>query len=120
MSEIKHTPGSWKVVDREVLEDGSVYPTHIVSGPQDHQVCMLEASVVAEIAVKEPGRGWGIRSADARLIAAAPELLAALQGMLEVYGVREQHLTGGGTTNAAEVELCERARAAIAKAIGAS
>lgn len=54
--------------------------------------------------------------ANARLIAAAPELLEALEGMIEVYGGKydidclPKHST--------EIELIDFARAAIAKATG--
>jgi len=36
-----YTPGPWKVVPREILEDGSVYPQHIVGGVADYQVCFM-------------------------------------------------------------------------------
>lgn len=54
---------------------------------------------------------------NARLMAAAPELLEALQGMLEVYGVREVSPNNNATL--VEVELCDMARTAIEKATGA-
>lgn len=54
------------------------------------------------------------------LLAAAPELLQALKGMLEIYGVTEQNLIGSSMTSHTEVECCDQARAAIAKATGES
>jgi hypothetical protein len=103
MDENKHTPGPWKLLVREILEDGSVYPSHIVGGPRELQVCLLESSTVAKIATEDYSGSWGVNKANARLIAAAPELLEALKravsaGIIDING---------------EPEL---ARAAIAKA----
>ena len=60
-----------------------------------------------------------LQDAEAALTAAAaPELLKALQGMLEIYGVREWHLRADSTVCRSEVECCDQARAAVAKATG--
>jgi len=42
------TPGEWRVVESETLEDGSVYPRHILGGPLDNQVCVLESPMIAK------------------------------------------------------------------------
>ena len=59
--------------------------------------------------------------ADARLIAAAPDLLAALRGMLAIVndsrGVAGYHLNGN-TAEWDEFDEVDAARAAIAKATG--
>lgn len=108
MTDTKHTPtpGPWKIARREVLEDGSIYPTHILGGPKDLQVCPLESSVVAELAVKNPSERWGISEADACLIAAAPDMLTALETVL-----------AGGHLNTGEQAIVANA---IAKATGKS
>lgn len=54
--------------------------------------------------------------ANARLIAAAPELLEALKDMLEVHGVRWEHVRADSSIPQSWVELSDKARAAIAKA----
>jgi hypothetical protein len=67
---------------------------------------------VADCSVSPHGEAY------ARLFAGTQRVIKALEGMLEVYGVRACHLTGGSQTSAAEVELCNEARAAIAAATG--
>lgn len=59
-----------------------------------------------------------IALADARLIAAAPELLEALQAMLEVHGVNQAYADKHIEIHQSWVDLSDIARAAIAKATG--
>lgn len=85
---IKHTPGPWRVID------------HYVTAGEE-QVCAV-------------GVDWTANNvtANARLIAAAPELLEALQSVLASVPFSQYHGDG-------ELEECEhRVRAAIAKATG--
>lgn len=104
MSSAKHTPGPWRLDDPihgDVLGDG-------------YHAIDAGAGI-------GPGRGFGLcgfmSPADARLIAAAPELLEALYGVeirlsaLESIGIE--------LDNDQEVILRE-ARAAIAKATGSA
>jgi hypothetical protein len=56
--------------------------------------------------------------ADWRLIAAAPDLLEALEEMLEVHGVRWEHVRGDSSIPSSWVELSDKARAAIRNATG--
>lgn len=48
----------------------------------------------------------------------AADLLEALQGMLEVYGVTAADYERHGVGSRTEVALCDQARAAICKAMG--
>ena len=79
----KHTPGPWVVVDREVLEDGSVYPKHIVGGVTELQVCLFETPHIAKVIVND--ESWThlgkseMHEANAQLIATSPKLLEALK-----------------------------------------
>jgi len=86
----KHTPGPWAY-----QEDSDAY-THIVRGPNNRFICQLNQSTSAEI------------EANARLIAAAPELLSALQ-------VAELALRERGLRTCGEYKQIE---AALAKATG--
>ncbi|WP_176331555.1 hypothetical protein [Burkholderia vietnamiensis] len=78
MNEIKHTPGPWRIVEREILEDGSVYPRHIVGGEEDHQVCLLESTVTAELAIRHPNECW-VNNQNGKLLIAAPDMLMVLE-----------------------------------------
>lgn len=131
MSEKKYIEGPWRFVEREVMEDGSVYPQHIVGGPQELQICLLEGPVVAEAAVKNNWPAGKPRSAD--LLLAAPDLLEALQAVLreavilsadylEAFRDLPDDAVIQGWDKArwkAALVAEEKARVAIAKATGA-
>ncbi|MBR8475800.1 hypothetical protein [Burkholderia cenocepacia] len=95
MSEIKHTPGPWRIIEREILEDGSVYPRHIVGGDRDTEVCMLEGSATAALAAREPHGIWG-RNAngdltiDAALIKAGRKAAPEPVQIVTIAGVRDE------------------------------
>ena len=92
-----HTPGPWRV---------GIRPGPIVYGQQGEQVANLHVPMVESDENK----------ANARLIAAAPELLAALDAI-----VRQMDQGGQGSTQVFNRDACiQRARAAIAKARGES
>lgn len=86
MSEVKHTPGPWTVLGEGIY-------------------CADNWFFIADVPVNFAEHS-GVQEANARLIAAAPELLEALQELLEVQAELD-------------AEIAERkARAAIAKATG--
>jgi hypothetical protein len=123
----KHTPGPWKIVPRETLEDGSVYPAHITGGARDLEICLLETDYAAANfepcdAMHESVGDVRSKAANFRLITAAPELLAALQGFLSIAGesagVYGYHLNGE-PADWDEFPEVFAAFAAIAKATGA-
>lgn len=61
-----------------MLEDGSIYPRHILGSGNEFQVCLLESPMVAELAHKDSQTIWAqnnVTLVNARLIEAAPELL---------------------------------------------
>jgi hypothetical protein len=91
-----HTPGPWRYTERRDPYSGS--PTYsILAG---------DYVWLADVLAAATHEGTD----NARLIAAAPELLSALIGMLDMF---EQRLFG------AAVGRCAAAREAIAKATGA-
>ena len=90
-----HTPGPWALHD-EVA--GVIY------GPDGHQVCTTPRTTRREVE----------RAANARLIAAAPEMLAALLKLVEAV----DPAVGGLTLEDWATEPVADARAAIARATG--
>lgn len=101
----KHTPGPWKVYAPEMPGTKATYG---IDGPQG------QAVVYFGITHKD-----GINLlADARLIAAAPELLEALKAMIEVHGVTQAYADRNIEIPQSWVEVSDIARAAIARAIG--
>lgn len=100
MSEAKHTPGPW-CMGRKGNE------CRIYADRDQHAIARTYGTGLNGIGVCE--LTGPENKADARLIAAAPELLAALKGMLEVFGDE----FGMGDSS-----VCDDARAAIAKVEG--
>lgn len=98
-----HTPGPWTVDDQR--QRGDIYTTVVIRPhAQGFMLATLDAASFTY------GDGGMDIEANARLIAAAPELLAALKAVVT-------HL-GGGSFHHLTGENAERALAAIAKAEG--
>jgi len=96
------------------MEDGSVYPCHILGGTADYQVCALESPDIAKRGVEQPHLFPGLNGVlgpNARLIAAAPDLLQALEALLDM----DISYQRGPKVQEAE----SAARLAVAKARGA-
>lgn len=103
MAENKHTPGPWHIYKGN--------PNWIMAVDPGDDTPWL-------IAKTEPHAGPGDATpANARLIAAAPELMAALTGMIDMY-VELVESGDAGFWNAEEVHEVIAAHAAIAKATG--
>ncbi len=98
MSDTKHTPGPWRV------QNGSVYALAPDGSFGSLPVAHMD---------RDPGNGTRPveRDANARLIAAAPEMVEALRGALEV-------LDGRANDFSSKSEACKACRAAIRKAEG--
>jgi hypothetical protein len=95
----KHTPGPWTL--------SAYYPNRVIGDRNDG-----EGRYVADCHCNGlNGAEQPEDAANARLIAAAPDLLEALQGMLDVYG-------NDGHLHAPALAALRAARAAIAKAGG--
>jgi 23S rRNA maturation mini-RNase III len=100
-----HTPGPWKVISR------AGYSGHCVADNYTRSVAAFPSN---------SKRDETERDANARLIAAAPDLLAALQ---DIIGLAEAHSRKRGRNPIAQASVDASmavARAAIAKAEGTS
>lgn len=118
----KHTPGPWKIVQRSRSEDGGAYPAEIVSADgNEYPVTPLEAGCIAQLALDNPGSFWDdseVKKCNARLIAAAPELLEALVAAVDCRMVPVSSAKDGACRHSRQVEVADMIRAAIAKATG--
>ena len=94
MKTTTHTPGPWRVAKHDSLKD----VRHIDAGPHGY-----ERDTLAIVQGKRS-------ESNARLIAAAPELLSALEALLEQADL--------GEVDDETRPIVEQARAAIAKANG--
>jgi len=104
MSEQQHSPGPWGLL--LPLTPGSAFTIAPV-GDQRFKIGQL-ASVACI------PKDWGDHTANAFLIAAAPELLSALEDLLDIFGnVYEDE---GYHDSFERFETVKNARAAIAKA----
>lgn len=107
---VSHTPGPWSVMAEEVL--GAYGIATVVPATGSGVVCRVPGND------KTPDE----RDANARLIAAAPELLEALKQIKDDY--EELARNHAGAWHDDEVllhqKINEAARAAIAKATGAA
>lgn len=84
MNDINHTPGPWFAKAND-----SYWEVNPLNGGEDG----IPFSV-ANVCCSEPEfRDGGLQEANARLIAAAPELLAAAKSALQL--LQERHLDGG-------------------------
>lgn len=103
--EAKHTPGPWKIFD-----EGDHFP----GIDADEMTIILWGNEDENVGVQ--GHSKDERLANARLIAAAPELLECL-----VWAMREGRLSYSARTssNRAHCDAIDRAKAVIAKATGA-
>lgn len=122
MSKMAHTPGPWFVLnDTDVFTDlGAANALGIHADDSDgwHIAdCSMGATLVGGECVE---MDYAERQANARLIAAAPDLLVALEQLVSDYE-RGIHVEFGGSPWLKEkLEELDYARAAIAKATGAS
>lgn len=98
MTQATHTPGPWEA---HTYGDKSVSVRHYLGMGLNQPVCEMH-----------PGKTPAERNANARLIAAAPELLAALEEMTATFGWQAPN------ANPAVDASIAAARAAINKATG--
>lgn len=105
MTEAKHTPGPWHL--EEMGYNSSSY--YIRGSSESGDRLTIGKGAVAHI----PRSTVNPMEANARLIAAAPELLEALKAMIDAERVYES-----GVRSSEELAALEKAHAAITKATG--
>jgi hypothetical protein len=108
MSEEKHTPGPWRIV---IDDDGNSLSGRPMIAAAPELDCAIVHWDGFEQEFWESARGKKEMHANARLIAAAPDLLEALERCLNFIENTESEM---GDT----LECGDKARAAIAKAKG--
>lgn len=95
----QHTPGPWNAINA-MVRDGT------------GQIRIADCEVSYQLPVLT-------MDANARLVAAAPDMLAALQAAIDCGMVPiSSALEGGAVKYSAHVRVADQIRAAIAKAIG--
>lgn len=111
---MKHTPGPWKITDK--IDGQFAYTPRIHVGPA---VVYYTAGYHT---AKQDSEFKAIADANARLIAAAPDLLAALERLSFAAECRDNTMGDACRLIEVKAELAsanQQARAAIAKATGA-
>ncbi len=109
MTEFKGTPGPWEVgpVDDTVV-------THVGKDGLRYEIAAIDGDY------NQP-ETWPVMEANARLIAAAPDLLEALIQLVEIVSGLEAECDNAGVGDLVEVrDAWRKADAAIAKATGAA
>ena len=108
-----HTPGPWTIHDEEYCQD-EIYGD--LRGPmEDGRIVGTQVCFISEAESEKT------RLANARLIAAAPDLLAALKELddaADVFAADQSHATDKrcGEVQPVTVAECEALNAALAKA----
>ncbi len=110
MSNAKHTPGPWAFSRSDDFGDARFYVAQQDGAPYTPNY----SDVATLIAETVSGERVFIQEANARLIAAAPELLEALVLMVRTHDEPAETLL----QETKEQQWLEKARAAIAKATG--
>lgn len=109
MSEVKHTPGPWHCCHhlQSAEKDASCacgFPGNIWGGDGEHIVCSIGSHCTHQGWEMDPRYPRDVELANAQLIAAAPDLLAALTALYD-------------TTTANDPELVRAARVSAVLAI---
>ncbi|EPH2679877.1 hypothetical protein R2987_004983 [Enterobacter cloacae] len=114
MKEFKGTPGPWRFDEQETLSGGPVF----YIAQDDNAKYTPNYSDVSQTC---SGELKHIQKANAQLIAAAPDLLEALQGYMSAVSEINEAMKDGYNVQGAMSSLIgweDMARAAISKALG--
>lgn len=113
-----HTPGPW-AVDADPIEDQDYETLIVLPGPNGSYPTWIARAEHnwKEAGARERRISWAEAQANARLIAAAPDLLAAMEGVMNILGSAESNASGNPEWDYVGPRIAA-ARAAIAKACG--
>ena len=114
----QHTPAPWKLKYEDcnhVIRMGDA-----IKSPHEHEVQnIIEYDHGLDRDDKRDRKSFLIAQANARLIAAAPDLLAALEAAVDAGIIpKSSALDGGAMRYSGQVHVADMCRAAIAKATG--
>jgi hypothetical protein len=109
----QHTPGQWVVGSKS---EYGTYNANMIFDSQGGSVAMVYGLPSNTMLEKMNGEQYADGKARANLIAAAPDLMEALQDLFDAD--MEHVLMGDGKDD--QIEAIAKARAAIAKATGAA
>ena len=128
MKTSNHTPGPWRIEQTDTITDFTIIP-HFQKARQKKNpigftyqaVCRVSRSTVKDVGIHKPefqhdALPQGEAIANARLIAAAPDMLAALEDCITEQGAIAERSHEYALQRLASIN--EVARAAIAKATG--
>jgi hypothetical protein len=107
-----HTPGEWEASGCTIYSGETILAVTYCEGNRELHPNIHENDTPPDSDGEEHGDGWEEAWKNARLIAAAPELLAALKKALPIVDAYRKVSLGDGDLTAANI------RAAIAKAEG--
>jgi hypothetical protein len=114
MSKAQHTPGPWKIQDAGP-NSGNIIRFEIVwtaNGTDFHSICEIEDSTVDAKDKKAAAR---MDEANARLIAAAPALLAACEAATDLFALGVGGVSTSDYTKANADRCIERSRVIMAQ-----
>jgi hypothetical protein len=111
MSETKHTPGPWEVEfdDSDHSEGHIIRMGEAIDSPGYHKT---HHRIQYDHMLYPGDKGFGEAHANARLISAAPDMLAALRAMEEAFVVDREKFTESQAAAVLQMD------AAVAKATG--
>lgn len=106
----QHTPGPWKAQGSRIVQAGKMEAWQLI-------IASLPTTIDPRPTPDAAAKEYATRDANARLIAAAPELLATLERLLSIAndGAVMRHETGKPAWSFID-EVKTQARAAITKA----